>query len=293
MRLRIAILVLVAAGVCSLAFKADAQRKRSPKTTVDESARPSTQKHVASLRKIARELRRAGQADVAAKIEAQARRLMGTSKSKKAGASSKSMRADRRPLTKAKSKAGKKSRAKAPYELTPEAKAAPRPTKARGPNTPQKARTQAQKGGKGVWTRTPSSRAVPWVRVQAPDPVKVPVPTPVSVWRNRVRGADVLIPQKGGLPGTGDARIGTGRSRFRYAPVPTGRDSKGRVTWLGLPGRAKAGATSVAPRAAASKSNRNLEQRVEALSKEVRAMRETLNKLSTQLTKERRTRLIR
>lgn len=273
MRLRIPILVLVAAGVCSLAFKADAQRKRSPKTTVDESARPSTQKHVASLRKIARELRRAGQADVAAKIEAQARRLMGTSKSKKAGASSKSMRADRRPLTKAKSKA------------------APRPTKARGPNTPQKARTQAQKGGKGVWTRTPSSRAVPWVRVQAPDPVTAP--TPVSVWRNRVRGADVLIPQKGGLPGTGDARIGTGRSRFRYAPVPTGRDSKGRVTWLGLPGRAKAGATSVAPRAAASKSNRNLEKRVEALSKEVRAMRETLNKLSNQLTKERRTRLIR
>ena len=275
MRLRIPILVLVAAGVCSLAFKADAQRKRSPKTTVDESARPSTQKHVASLRKIARELRRAGQADVAAKIEAQARRLMGTSKSKKAGVSSKSMRADRRSLTKAKSRA------------------APRPTKARGPNTPQKARTQAQKGGKGVRTRTPSSRAVPWVRVQAPDPVKVPVPTPVSVWRNRVRGADVFIPQKGGLPGTGDARIGTGRSRFRYAPVPTGRDSKGRVTWLGLPGRAKAGATSVAPRAAASKSNRNLEKRVEALSKEVRAMRETLNKLSTQLTKERRTRLIR
>jgi prefoldin subunit 5 len=49
----------------------------------------------------------------------------------------------------------------------------------------------------------------------------------------------------------------------------------------------------VAPRAAASKSNRNLEKRVEALSKEVRAMRETLNKLSNQLTKERRTRLIR
>ena len=79
MKRLIPILALIAVGACVLPAGAQSKRIVDP---VAEKRSTDSKKHAASLLEIAKKLLQAGNHDVAAQIESQARRLQGKSKAK-------------------------------------------------------------------------------------------------------------------------------------------------------------------------------------------------------------------
>jgi hypothetical protein len=318
MRAIIPILILAAVSACAWPAEVDAQSRRLPgksKAAAPKKAKTkSTKKHVASLMKIARDLRKSGQVDVAMEIEAQARRLVGGSKT---GVGTWIRAKDNKWIAvdeKGRRVAGVTTPAPIPPKAAPRAvgvwKRRP-PTAPRAPiAVPGKVETKWAKKAPPTtsdetfrWVRT---RVVPRPKTQKtpkhPGFVTVPKAPTAGGWRPvqvnplltpKTTGHDYSVIPKDRAPDANDARIDVGRERFRYSPVPTARDESGRLVWRGL---AKAPDVEV-PTTKFYKtvvpSDQHLQRRVQALSREVRAMRRTLDKLSGQLEKDRRRRLIR
>jgi hypothetical protein len=318
MRAIIPILILAAAGACALPAEVNAQSRRLPgksKAAAPKKAESrSTKKHVASLLKIARDLRKSGQVDVAMKIEAQARRLQGGSKT---GAGT-WIRAKDNKWIAVDEKGRRVAGVIAPGPTPP--RAAPRvvgdwnrrpPAAPRAPITvPGKVETKWAKKA----PPTTSDETFRWVRTgvvprsktpktpKHPGSVTAPRAPTSGGWRP-VQVNPLLTPKTTGhdysvipqylAPDANDARIDVGRERFRYSPVPTARDESGRIVWRGLAKAPKVEIPTTKYYKTVVPSDQQLQKRVQALSRDVRAMRRTLDKLSGQLEKERRRRLIR
>ena len=102
----------------------------------------------------------------------------------------------------------------------------------------------------------------------------------------------VPAPTRAPRPATAPRGVSS-TGRRTYVPLPgrqPGRAATGRAPSRALPSRAGIAASKPS---AGTGSSRGLERRVDALSKEVRAMRATLERLARQLSKEQKQRLIR
>lgn len=276
--------------------------------------------HAQSLLKIARDLRSKGQVDIARQIETQAKRLLAAAKKKPGrytragvwGGAKDAPTATPPKVTweyakKAKpDQAGRwyvrsvddKGRPTAKYEWRGEsiAKATPPAVKTTTKrvsnrwvaNAPRRvaAETAPRRVAAPTLPRRVATRELPRA-VRAPLPDARPQPPEAPRGASSPRHSAKVAPL-GTLvrtysldkPAPDEARVSIGRSVYRYQPVPTGIDSQGRVKWRGLPPQPRS-----APLPGAA--NRSLEKRVESLSKEVRAMRRTLDQLNSQLRSER------
>lgn len=225
------------------------------------TAQSKAEEQAAQILVVARELREAGKDQVAATLEAQARRILAGAKSVTAKKSVAATRPELRRLPAAVNVPRAQPRTVRDAGRLPQdsrslprvsgvgsAASAPRsrrnvpaPGLAADPTAPRAARYPKATG----IPRAPGSGRFPRATgiARSPEAPRGSVSVGSRSVRNRAlyeaprTGESVADVSRDTLPSSGDARINIGRERFRYQPVPTTKDAKGRVAWRGLPTR--------------------------------------------------------